>query len=168
MLDRRIVKISAQNIQVFKSYLNIKGQKVGVWVTRISPPNLLIQNSGWYQNVANTCRYNLTEPDFSKFCFFTCGESFSQKVRKIRGTPTGKNSVFSRSKSKMKNPALLSCRAEFLLHFKILPSFLACKMAEKSFTHQHEKAEKSVPEKRIQVLTSKIQYFSSSCGIGKN
>ena len=118
----------------------------------ISPPDPIVQISGWFQNVAMTCRYNLTEPDFSKFLLL-CGESFSQKVRKIRGTPTGKNSVFSRSKSKTKNPALLSCRAEFLLHFKILPSFLACKMAEKSLTHQHEKAEKSVPEKRIQVLT---------------
>ena len=30
----------------------------------ISPPDLMIEISGWCQNVANTCRYNLTESDF--------------------------------------------------------------------------------------------------------
>ena len=30
----------------------------------ISPPDLMIQILGWCQNVANTCRYNLTESDF--------------------------------------------------------------------------------------------------------
>ena len=30
----------------------------------ISPPDLMIEILGWCQNVANTCRYNLTESDF--------------------------------------------------------------------------------------------------------
>ena len=58
------VKIWAQNIEVFKSYPKIKGKKVGVRASLISPLDLMIQISGWCQNVANTCHYNLTEPDF--------------------------------------------------------------------------------------------------------
>ena len=48
----------------------------------------------------------------------------------------GKGTLISGTKSKMKNRALLGCRAQFSLQFKTNQSFLACKMAEKSGTHE--------------------------------
>ncbi len=82
---------------------------MGSRVLRISPPILMIQISGSCRNVAKACPYNLTESDFSKFCLFISGDGLSQKIPKITDTLIGKNFVFSGSKSKMKNPALLSC-----------------------------------------------------------
>ena len=35
-----------------------------VCASLISPPDPIQQISGWFQNVAMTCRYNLTESDF--------------------------------------------------------------------------------------------------------
>ena len=75
--ERKILRCS-------RVILRLRVKTVGVRASLISPPDLMIESSGWCQNVANTCRYNLTEPDFLKFCLFIFPESFFGKIGKMR------------------------------------------------------------------------------------
>jgi hypothetical protein len=65
-LGQFLVKICAHNIEFSKSYLNIKGQKVGVCVEKIFFAISMIWTLGWCENVEKTCRYNPTEPVFKR------------------------------------------------------------------------------------------------------
>ena len=42
-----IIKVSAQNIGLFKSYSYNKPKKIGPRLSQMSPPNLMIQIWGW-------------------------------------------------------------------------------------------------------------------------
>ncbi len=81
-----IIKISAQNIELFKSYPYIKGEKVGPRLLQMSPPNLMIRIWGWHQNVANTYHYNLTEPDFSNSSLLLLVAVFLKNPEKVEVT----------------------------------------------------------------------------------
>jgi hypothetical protein len=62
----------------------------------------------------------------------------------------------------MKNPALLSCRAQFSLQLKTILSFLAFKMAEKSemCDARAEKIKRLCKKNAKQSLPLKCEFFS--------
>ena len=63
--------------------LTLRVKKVGVRVSLISPPDPTTQISGWFQNVAMTCRYNLTESDFLLSISLIQKEKKSEKLALI-------------------------------------------------------------------------------------
>ena len=80
----------------------------------ISPPDLMIQISGWCQNVANTCRYNLTESDF----LFSI--SLIQKEKFALIFPTSSKNLPKKSTNNIfLNRALLNCSGKCWLQPEI-------------------------------------------------
>ena len=71
MMKKKIVKTYFASQNDFFLFLPVRA-------SLISSPVLMIQISGWCQNVAMTCRHNLTESDF----LFSI--SLIQKEKKIR------------------------------------------------------------------------------------
>jgi hypothetical protein len=109
---------------------------MGFRATQISPPVLMIQISGWCQNVASYSHYNLSESDFLfsillsrmitmfrwvVLIFSTFQKEFPEKLH---------NKI-------LKNWALLSCSSYDWLHFDTNPKSVSLKMEEKSGSHGH-------------------------------
>ena len=102
----------------------------------ISPPDPMIQISGWFQNVAMTCRYNLTESDFLFSISLIQKESFPINLPSFFRL-FQKNFPKKSTNHIFKNRALLSCSGKCWLHFDTNPKSVSLDLEEKSGTHGH-------------------------------